>query len=168
MELCKKGFFIGSKDIVETFAKENSRKFWAQTAIMFDELIFSLKENKLDLFKVKIVSMKLGVSERFARKGINALVDLKILSKERTKTFTYIVNTDELLKKLNFKNLQELFISRTRYVSSAIFNILKNIVYSGICPISILIFSLSLNFVVISYFLILLVSIPKQSIGSKI
>ncbi len=125
MEICKRNFFIGSKDVVEVFTKKYSRKFWAQTAIILDELIFSLKENKLDLFKVKIVSMKLGVSERFARKGINALVDLKILSKERTKTFTYVVNTDELLKKLKFKNLEELFISRTRYVSSAIFNILK-------------------------------------------
>ena len=125
MELCKRNFFIGSKDVVEIFAKEYSKKFWMQTAMMFDELIFSLKENNLDLFKVKIVSKKLGISERFVRKGINALVDLKILDKKRTETFAYIINTEELLKKLKFKTLKEVFVSRTRYVSSSIFELLK-------------------------------------------
>lgn len=125
MELFKRNFFISSKDIVETFAKECSNKTWIETALIFDELIFLLKSNDLDLFKVKIISKNLNISERFVRKGINSLIDLKILDKERTKTFTYVVNTEEILKKLNVNSLQQLFISRARYVSSAIFDILK-------------------------------------------
>lgn len=125
MELSKRNFFIGSKDVVEVFAKEYSRKFWLQTSLIFDELIFLLKSNDLDLFKVKILSKNLNISERFVKRGIDTLVDLKILDKKRTKTFTYVVNTQEILKKLKVNNLQELFFSRTRYVSNAIFDILK-------------------------------------------
>jgi hypothetical protein len=126
MEAFKTIFFVGSKDIVEAFVKEEvDKRLWLQTCVVLDELIFLVKKDSLDLFKTKIISNNLNLSERFVRRGINSLVDLKILNKKRTKTFTYEVNTQEILKKLKVKSLEEIYVSRTRYVSSVLFETLK-------------------------------------------
>ena len=125
MQAAQRNFFVGSKDIVETLARESSGILWIQTSVILDELIFLLKSNCTDLFKVKIIAENRSISESFVRKGIKKLIDLKIINKKRTKTFTYEINKEQLLEKLKVKSLEELYISRTRYVSNALFTILR-------------------------------------------